>query len=334
MRRSKLACGATLVSLMLGGCGDGAGSEADLTIYSGRNEELVGDLIDRFERDSGLKVDVRFGDSAELAATIAEEGDNSPADVFFSQDAGALGAVEDTLAKMPQPVLDAVPERFRDPEDRWAGVSGRARVIAYDTRKFDDDEVPDSVFELTDKRWEGKVGLPPSNASFQAFVSAMRLDVGDARTREWLEAMKDNDPQIYDNNIQTVEAIGRGEIELGLVNHYYLYELKREDPDLTAANHFPAPGDPGSLINAAGVGILETTDDEKSAQRFARFLVSPTAQSYFAERTSEYPLVEGVGSRGDIPPLDEVVGPQVELGELGDKLRSTLELLNEVGFTT
>ena len=334
MRRSKLACGATLVSLMLGGCGDGAGSEADLTIYSGRNEELVGDLIDRFERDSGLKVDVRFGDSAELAATIAEEGDNSPADVFFSQDAGALGAVEDTLAKMPQPVLDAVPERFRDPEDRWAGVSGRARVIAYDTRKFDDDEVPDSVFELTDKRWEGKVGLPPSNASFQAFVSAMRLDVGDARTREWLEAMKDNDPQIYDNNIQTVEAIGRGEIELGLVNHYYLYELKREDPDLTAANHFPAPGDPGALINAAGVGILETTDDEKSAQRFARFLVSPTAQSYFAERTSEYPLVEGVGSRGDIPPLDEVVGPQVELGELGDKLRSTLELLNEVGFTT
>ena len=334
MRRSKLAGGATLISLMLGGCGDGAGSEADLTIYSGRNEELVGDLIDRFERDSGLKVDVRFGDSAELAATIAEEGDNSPADVFFSQDAGALGAVEDTLAKMPQPVLDAVPERFRDPEDRWAGVSGRARVIAYDTRKFDDDEVPDSVFELTDKRWEGKVGLPPSNASFQAFVSAMRLDVGDARTREWLEAMKDNDPQIYDNNIQTVEAIGRGEIELGLVNHYYLYELKREDPDLTAANHFPAPGDPGSLINAAGVGILETTDDEKSAQRFARFLVSPTAQSYFAERTSEYPLVEGVGSRGDIPPLDEVVGPQVELGELGDKLRSTLELLNEVGFTT
>ena len=334
MRRSKLACGATLVSLMLGGCGDGAGSEADLTIYSGRNEELVGDLIDRFERDSGLKVDVRFGDSAELAATIAEEGDNSPADVFFSQDAGALGAVEDRLAKMPQPVLDAVPERFRDPEDRWAGVSGRARVIAYDTRKFDDDEVPDSVFELTDKRWEGKVGLPPSNASFQAFVSAMRLDVGDARTREWLEAIKDNDPQIYDNNIQTVEAIGRGEIELGLVNHYYLYELKRENPDLTAANHFPAPGDPGSLINAAGVGILETTDDEKSAQRFARFLVSPTAQSYFAERTSEYPLVEGVGSRGDIPPLDEVVGPQVELGELGDKLRSTLELLNEVGFTT
>jgi iron(III) transport system substrate-binding protein len=207
-------------------------------------------------------------------------------------------------------------------------------VIAYDTKKFDEDEVPDSVFDLTAKRWKGKVGLPPSNASFQAFVSAMRLDVGDERTREWLEAMKDNDPKVYDNNIQTVEAIGRGEIELGLVNHYYLYELKREDPDLAAANHFPKAGDPGSLINAAGVGILSTTDHKENAERFAGFLVSREAQRYFADRTSEYPLIGGVARRGDLPPLDEVIGPQVELGKLGEKLRSTLDLLNEVGFTT
>ncbi len=323
-----------LALLGLGGCGGGPGSGADLTIYSGRNEELVGDLLERFERETGLKVDVRYGDSAELAATIAEEGDNSPADVFFSQDAGALGAVEGTLTTMPRSVLGAVPERFRDPGNRWAGVSGRARVIAYDTKKFDEDEVPDSVFDLTAKRWKGKVGLPPSNASFQAFVSAMRLDVGDERTREWLEAMKDNDPKVYDNNIQTVEAIGRGEIELGLVNHYYLYELKREDPDLAAANHFPKAGDPGSLINAAGVGILSTTDHKENAERFAGFLVSREAQRYFADRTSEYPLIGGVARRGDLPPLDEVIGPQVELGKLGEKLRSTLDLLNEVGFTT
>jgi len=334
MTRAALWATAALMLLGLGGCGEGAGSGADLTIYSGRNEELVGDLIESFERESGLAVDVRYGDSAELAATIAEEGGNSPADVFFSQDAGALGAVQDTLTTMPRPVLDAVPERFRDPGDRWAGVSGRARVIAYDTKKFDEDEVPDSVFDLTTERWKGKVGLPPSNASFQAFISAMRLDVGDKRTRAWLEAMKDNDAQVYDNNIQTVEAIGRGEIELGLVNHYYLYELKREDPDLSAANHFPETGDPGSLINAAGVGILETTEDQKNAERFARFLVSRKAQSYFAERTSEYPLIKGVPRRGDLPPLEAVIGPQVELGKLGEKLRSTLELLNEVGFTT
>jgi len=321
-------------ALGLTACGSGAGSDADLTIYSGRNEELVGSLIERFERESGLRVDVRYGDSAELAATIAEEGDNSPADVFFSQDAGALGAIEDTLTPLPEPLLAAVPERFRDPRDRWTGVSGRARVIAYNTDRFEEREVPDSVFDLTDERWRGKVGLPPPNASFQAFVSAMRLDVGDERTRAWLEAMKANDVQTYDNNIQTVEAIGAGEIELGLVNHYYLYELKREDPGLAAANHFPASGDPGSLVNVAGVGILKTSESEEDALRFARFLVAKRSQQFFADETSEYPLVEGVQRRGELPPLDAVIGPQVELGRLGEQLRSTLKLLDEVGLTT
>ncbi len=322
----------TVAAVALSACG--GGDDADLTIYSGRNEELVGDLIARFERESDLKVDVRYGDSAELAATIAEEGENSPADVFFSQDAGALGAVEGTLSSMPGSVLEAVPDRFRDPRGRWLGVSGRARVIAYNTDELAESEVPDSVFELTEKRWRGRVGIPPPNASFQAFVSAMRLDVGDDRTREWLEGMRDNDAQLYDNNIQTVEAIGRGEVDVGLVNHYYLYELKREDPDLPVANHFPRRGDPGSLVNAAGVGILESTDRQENAERFARFLVSEGAQTYFADETSEYPLIEGVQRPEGLPRLDELIGPQVELGRLGNKLRSTLKLLDEVGFTT
>ena len=322
----------TVAAVALSACG--GGDDADLTIYSGRNEELVGDLIARFERESDLKVDVRYGDSAELAATIAEEGENSPADVFFSQDAGALGAVEGTLSSMPGSVLEAVPDRFRDPRGRWLGVSGRARVIAYNTDELAESEVPDSVFELTEKRWRGRVGIPPPNASFQAFVSAMRLDVGDDRTREWLEGMRDNDAQLYDNNIQTVEAIGRGEVDVGLVNHYYLYELKREDPDLAVANHFPRAGDPGSLVNAAGVGVLASTDGQDNAERFARFLVSAGAQKYFAGRTFEYPLIEGVQPPDRLPPLGRLMGPQVELGRLGEQLRSTLKLLDEVGFTT
>jgi len=235
---------------------------------------------------------------------------------------------------MPRPVLDAVPDRYRDPRGRWAGVSGRARVIAYNTDEFDEGEVPDSVFDLTDKRWRGRVGIPPPNASFQAFVSAMRLDVGDKRTREWLEGMRDNDAQLYDNNIQTVEAIGRGEIDVGLVNHYYLYELRREDPDLAVANHFLRRGDPGSLVNAAGVGILKTTDRQENAARFARFLVSDGAQEYFSEKTFEFPLIEGVQPPAGLPRLSELIGPQVELGRLGNQLRSTLKLLDEVGFTT
>ncbi len=338
MRRSLLAVVALVALVVAAGValatGGGGADDPDLTIYSGRNEELVGPLLDRFERESGLRVDVRYGDSAELAATLAEEGDGSPADVFFSQDAGALGAVESQLAPLPARLAQGVPARFRDPAGRWAGVSGRARVIAYSTQVFDrESEVPDSVFELTRPRWRGKVGLPPTNASFQAFISAMRLSVGDDRTRRWLEAMRRNDVKTYENNIQTVEAIGRGEIELGLVNHYYLYELKRETPGLAVANHFPRGGDPGSLVNAAGVGILRTSEHAASARRFAAFLLSPTAQQFFADQTSEYPLIEGVQRRGELPPLSRVEGLDVTLGRLGGQLRSTLRLLDETGYT-
>lgn len=329
--RSLAALTALAAVLVVAACG---GSGADLTIYSGRNEELVGPLLDRFEGESGLSVDVRYGDSAELAALIAEEGENSPADVFFSQDAGALGAVSDTLATLPRPVLSAIPARFRDPADRWSGVSGRARVIAYSTERLEEAEVPDSVYAVTQERWRGRVGLPPSNASFQAFVSAMRLAVGDARTRRWLEALSDNEPRRYENNIQTMQAIARGEIDLGLVNHYYLYELSGEEPGFPVANHFPRPRDPGSLVNVAGVGILRTTEQRENAERFARFLVSRPAQQYFADTTSEYPLLAGVEPRGELPPLEDVVGPRVGLGQLGGQLRSTLRMLDDAGLTT
>jgi iron(III) transport system substrate-binding protein len=331
MRAAIVLFAALAAALTLAACG---GSDADLTIYSGRNEELVGDLLDSFEDESGLEVDVRYGDSAELAATIAEEGDNSPADVFYSQDAGALGSIEDRLAPLPQAVKRMVPERFRDPQGRWIGVSGRARVIAYSTERLEESEVPDSVFDVTDERWRGKVGIAPPNASFQAFVSALRLDAGDDRARQWLSDLAANDPRRYDNNIQTVEAIDRGEIDIGLVNHYYLYELKRENPGLAVDNHFARDGDPGALVNAAGAGVLRTSEHPDNAQRFVRFLLSREAQQYFARETAEYPLVDGVPRLADLPPLESVVGPGIELGDLGAKLRSTLEMLDQAGLQT
>jgi iron(III) transport system substrate-binding protein len=331
MRHLLAALTALAAVLALAACG---GSDADLTIYSGRNEQLVGDLLDRFERESGLEVDVRYGDSAELAATIAEEGDNSPADVFFSQDAGALGSVEDQLAPLPRPVLDRVDERFQDPRGRWVGVSGRARVIAYSTERVKASEVPDSVFDVTDRKWRGRVGVAPPNASFQAFVSGMRLEAGDPRTRRWLRDFTANDPRRYENNIQQIEAIDRGEIDLGLVNHYYLYELRRENPGLKVANHFLRDGDPGTLVNAAGAGVLRTAEHEVDAQRFVRFLLGGEAQRYFATDTAEYPLVDGVERLKGLKALSDVHGPDIRLGDLGVKLRSTLRMLDEAGLTT
>jgi iron(III) transport system substrate-binding protein len=327
---------ALFTAAALAGCGGGEegvdGGTDVLTIYSGRQEVLVGELIERFEEQSGEKVEVRYGDSAELAATIAEEGDNSPADVFFSQDAGALGAVEEALAPLRDADLAEVDERYRDPAGRWVGVSGRSRVVAYNTERVSEGDLPDKVLDLAQPQWRGRVGIAPPNASFQAFVSALRLSAGDEEARAFLQALKDNGVKTYENNIQTLEAIARGEVDVGLVNHYYLAEIKAETPGSPVANHFLAPGDPGSLVNVSGAAILKTADSPALAQRFVEFLLSEPAQTYFVEETTEYPLVAGVPSAAGLPELGSLRGPDVRLGDLGGKLESTLAMLDDVGL--
>jgi iron(III) transport system substrate-binding protein len=338
MRKLTIALLAAL-PLALGACGgdDGGvtGGPDKLTIYSGRAEPLVGDLFDQFEKDTGVGVEVRYGDSAELAATIEEEGDNSPADIFFSQDAGALGAVagRGKLEPLPKAIVNRVDSRFRDEQRRWVGVSARARVLAFSTERLKEADLPSSVFELTDAKWKDKLGIAPPNASFQAFVSAMRIDVGDDKTREWLEAIDANEPHLYENNIQAVEAIAAGEIDVALVNHYYLYELEREQGPLPVENHFLRTGDPGSLVNAAGIGVLEGNDSPKLAQQFADYVLSKKGQTYFAEVTAEYPLAAGVKPGEELRPLKDVHGPFINLGQLGEKLPSTLEMIEEAGLT-
>jgi len=317
-----------------GGGGDGGGK---LTVYSGREEELVAPLFQRFEQETGIDVEVRYGDSAELAATIAEEGDNSPADVFFAQDPGSLGAVEaeGLLAKLPAEILDRVPDAFRDPDGHWAGTSGRARVLVYNTDALSEDEVPDSVFDLTDPKWKGRIGIAPTNASFQAFVTAMRLSEGDERTREWLEAVKRNDPKFYEKNTPIVEAVASGEIALGLVNHYYLYLVRQEQPDAPIANHFLAPGDPGSLVSVAGAAVL-ASGDRDLGERFVEFLLSAESQRFYVDEAeeAEYPLVAGIPPKPGLPSLDSLRGPEIVLDRLGAELEGTLELLNETGYTS
>jgi iron(III) transport system substrate-binding protein len=317
-----------------GGASSGAGDDDPrrLTVYSGRAEELVGPLYERFERATGIQVDARYGDSAELAATLAEEGPNSPAEVFFSQDAGALGAVAagGGLQPLPPELLERVNPRFRDPQGRWVGVSGRARVVAYDTRKLKPAQLPDTIFAFADRRWRDRIGFAPTNASFQAFVSAMRITVGDPRTLAWLKGIKANDPVLLENNIQTLEAIARGEVEVGFVNHYYLYELRAERPDLPVENHYLRAKDPGSLVNVSGVGLLS---DAPEAKRFAQFLLDVEGQRFFATDTEEYPLIRGVRSDEKLRPIEQIHGPDVTLGQLGAKLPSTVELIREAGLT-
>jgi iron(III) transport system substrate-binding protein len=313
-------------------------SSGSLTVYSGREEEIVEPLFERFEEETGIDVEVRFGDSVELAATIAEEGDSSPADVFFAQDPGSLGAVEEAglLAELPDELLDRVDERFRDPDGHWIGTSGRARVVVYNTDRLSEDELPDSILDFADPEWKGRIGLPPTNASFQAFVTVMRLSEGDEATREWLEAIKANAPQLYDSNSPTVEAAARGEIDVGFVNHYYLYIVKAEQPDAPIANHYLGSGDPGAFVSVAGVAVLDSAEHGDEGHEFVEFLLSEEGQRFYAEEAAEaeYPLIEGVQPREGLPPLEELEGPNIALDELGPELERTLELLSEVGFTT
>jgi iron(III) transport system substrate-binding protein len=307
----------------------------DFTLYSGRNETLVGPLIEEYAEETGTSIDTRYGGTGELAATILEEGVDTPASLFFSQDAGALGLLADEgrLETLPAELLDRVEERFRDPEGRWVGVTGRARVLAYNTDTVAADDLPASVRDLTDPAWAGRLGWAPENASFQAFITAFRLIDGDDAVRGWLEAMIANGTVNFaDSNSAIVQAIGNGEIDAGLVNHYYVYAVGREaGEDFPVANHFFAAGDPGSLINVAGIGLIEGADEADPALAFADFLLSNEAQEYFTTETFEYPLIEGVAAPEGLVPLSEIGHPDIELGDLAD-LRGTLDLLSEVGL--
>ncbi len=315
------------------GCG---GSDDTLTVYSGREEELVAPLFDMFEEETGVDVEVRYGDSAELAATIAEEGGNSPADVFFAQDPGSLGSVESQLDVLPDEILDRVDTRFRDADGRWTGTSGRSRVLVYNTDARSEDEVPDTVQDLLDERWDGRIGVAPTNASFQAFVTAMRLSEGDDATRKWLTDLKALHPKIYEKNTPIVEAAASGEIDLGLVNHYYLYLVREEQPDAPIENHFLEEGDPGALVSVAGAAVLASSGQSENAQRFVDFLLSADGQRFYVDEAeeAEYPLVAGIDAKAGLPPLASLHGPDVDLTSFGAEHEVTIELLRETGYLT
>ena len=332
-RRGLAFTAALLLTVIAAACGgDDDGAPGSLTLYSGRSETLVGPLIEQFEAATGIDVRVRYGETAALAATLLEEGSRSPADVYFAQDAGALGALEAAglLAPLPDSTLARVDPRFRSAQGAWVGVSGRARVLVYSTLRLSIDDLPISVSDLTLPVWRGRVGWAPTNGSFQAFVTAMRRIDGDAAAEQWLRAMRANDVREYPNNATQVQAVGDGEIDIGLVNHYYLHRFIAEDPDFPAANHYTDPGAAGALINVAGVALLHTAEDSPAALRFIDYLLGTNAQRYFATETNEYPLAADVEPAQGIPPLAALQPPDLSLSSLAD-LEGTLDLLRKTG---
>ncbi|MCC6188615.1 MAG: iron ABC transporter substrate-binding protein [Anaerolineales bacterium] len=310
-----------------------AGGTGNLVVYSGRSESLVAPIIAQFADVTGIDVDVRYGSTPEIAATLLEEGANSPADVFFAQDPGGLGAVAQAglLAPLPGDVLGAVDARFRSPEGLWVGISGRARVVVYNTETLSPQDLPDDIAAFTDPAWKGRIGWAPTNGSLQAMLTAMRVAWGEDEARAWLEGILANEPIAYENNTAIVAAVGAGEVEVGFVNHYYLYRfLAEEGEDFPARNYFLPGGGPGSLVMAAGAGRLANGKNSTNALKFIEFMLSPVAQQYFSAQTYEYPLVPGVVTQPGLVPLADLNAFDIDMAALAD-LAGTTALMSEVG---
>lgn len=323
-----------LLTLALTATACGGDNADSITLYTGRDVELIQPLLDGFVESTGIAVEVRPGDSAELALLIQEEGDSSGADVFISQSPGALGllAGEGRLATLDSTVTDLVAEGFSASDNTWVGLTGRVRVVVYNAELVDEADLPQSVLDLTDPKYAGQVGVAPSNGSFQDFVTAMRSELGDDATLEWLQGMAANNSPNYPKNSPIVEAVGRGEIPMGLVNHYYNLRALEADPSAPSVNHFLPADDLGSLVIVTGGAVLEASEAKDEAEQLLEYLLSNDAQATFAAETQEYPLLPGVAAPIGLPSLDGYATDTIDFGVLGEGLRGTIELIRQSGI--
>lgn len=322
---------AALAGAFATACG---GDDDRLTIYAGRSQNLVQPLLEQFAEDTGIDVRVRYGDGTSLALAILEEGENSSADVYYSQDVGALGALkaENRLTELPESILSRVDPAFRSPDDLWVGISGRQRVIVYNRESIDPATLPDSILDYTDPRWRGRLGIVPRSDGFPEFVTALRLTRGDEFARQWLEDLASNDPTPYPNNIAALQATANGEVDAAFLNHYYLFRfLEEEGEDFEARNYYFDNGDIGGLFLVAGAAILDSADHGEEAERFLDYMLSPQAQQYFTDNTFEYPLLPGIDAHPELQPLSEVDPPEIDLSDLTD-LEGSLAMMREAGI--
>jgi iron(III) transport system substrate-binding protein len=308
-----------------------ASQPQSIVVYSGRNEKLIKPIIDRFTEATGIQVQVRYGETAEMAATIMEEGARSPADVFIAQDAAALGALSKAglFRPLAKEILARVPAHFAGRNGEWVGISGRARTIVYNEGRIKPSGLPADLESVADPKYRGRFGIAPSNASFQAQVAVYRALNGEDATRNLLDRIVKNEPRRYARNGAIVDAVISGEVDWGLVNHYYLHQAMAENPAAPARNHFMSGGGAGAFVNVAGAGAL---NEKPEGRRLIEYLLSEDAQRYFAEETFEYPIVEGVPTTEGLAPLSELRQPDIDWSAVSDVLEETLVLIQKSGL--
>ncbi|TQQ81233.1 extracellular solute-binding protein [Halonotius terrestris] len=303
--------------------------EGELTLYSGRNEFLVGELIEFLDETyPDFTPEVRYGGSSDLVNTIDTEGSGSPADVFYSVNSGSLASLAQMgrTQALSSEIQDTVSEEFRT--DQWVGTSGRARTVPFNTNTLTEGQIPSDVMAFP--QFGADLGWAPSYGSCQAFITAMRLLEGEEATREWLQGVVDSGITAYADEFQVSQAVANGELDAGFANHYYIQRVLDGSPSAPIDTAF-TDGDAGSIFNVAGAAVLDTASDSDLAQNFVRHLLSAEAQEYFAVETFEYPLIPDVEPVGNLPTIDELNVPDIEFSELAD-LEPTIDLMRDVGI--
>jgi len=305
--------------------------EGELTIYSGRGEFLVGQLISFLDETyPDFEPVVRYGSGSDLVNQIETEGEGSPADVFYTVDSGGLGALADAgrTQALSSDITDLVRDEFHT--EQWTGTSGRARSVPFNTNAYSEGDIPSDVMAFPE--FEGNMGWAPSYPSCQGFVTAMRQLEGEEATREWLQGIVDSGIESYPDEYAVSQAVADGELDAGFANHYYIQRVLDGSPDAPIETAF-TEGDAGSIFDVAGATVLDTAADATLAENFIRHLLSAEAQEYFAVETFEYPLIADVDPVGGLPSIDELDVPDLTLSELSD-VQATIDLMRDVGIQT
>lgn len=334
------ACGSDTTDRVLEGSAAGIfdgnckALDGEVTIYSGRSENLMQPILDAFECETGVEVAVRWAGSTDLALLLSEEGDQTPADVFLSRSPGPVGFLEaqGLLSTVDDDVLGLVADEYRSSDDSWVGFSGRKRVAVYNTDAVAAADLPASVFDLTDEAWRGRVAIPGNNGSFLDWFTVFRGQVGDDVATQWLNDMVANDARYYDGNRAIVEAAGRGEIDLGLVNHYYNYqEAAALGEDHRALNH-DFGDDVGGTVMITAASVTSASENTEQANELIAYLLSAPVQEFLTNETFEYPLAAGVSAASV---LDPIGGPQagtVDFDSLGGGLEGSADIVDASGI--
>lgn len=309
-----------------------------LVVYSGRAERLIQPVLDAFQAESRISVQMLTADSTALINRLQMEGTRTPADVLITNDAGTLERARELKLLQPTtvPNLEAViPDRFRAPDNSWIGLSGRIWVVVYNTSMVGPDDIS-SILDFAEPRWKGKIAIPSAGSVYlQTGVSVIRAVKGDEATTAFLRGLKDNAGSfVYGKNRQIVAAVARGEVAAGLVNHYYIYRHLAKHPDAPIAPLLTDQGDQGMgvVLNAAGIGITSHTKHLAQAEALVRFLISPNGQRMFAEGNKEYPLNSQVTAASELLPLQSFQVARVPLSRLAQLRDPTMTVIEAVGL--